>query len=127
MDVAMNWPSFSRDKPLTLAAARNAALVNQLATPGLGTLMLGRFALGCSQLALALAGFLLVIIWFGSVLYQYYGQISGDVTVRPVGWIGISGGVLFIAAWIWSLFTSLKFLQEARRLNTPPVYLGEKV
>lgn len=106
---------FSFNKPLTPDSARNAALVNQLATPGLGTLMLGKLALGFSQLALACAGFLFVIVWFGSVLYQYYGQISGNVEAKPVAWIGIVGGILFIAAWVWSLFTSIGFIREAKR------------
>ena len=57
---------FSFNKPLTPASARNAALVNKLATPGLGTLMLGKMALGLAQLALAIAGFLFVIVWFAS-------------------------------------------------------------
>lgn len=122
----MNWPSFDRNKPLTFAAARNAALVNQLATPGLGTLMVGRIALGCSQLALAIAGFLAVLTWFGCVLHQYYGQISGDVTVRPVAWLGISGGILFIASWVWALFTSLGLIREARRSSVPPLLPPER-
>jgi hypothetical protein len=106
---------FSFIKPLTPASARNAALVNQLATPGLGTLMLGKFALGFSQLTLACAGFLFVIVWFCMVLSQYYGQISGNTEVKPVAWIGIVGGILFIAAWVWSLFTSIGFIRSANR------------
>ena len=82
---------FSFIRPLTPASARNAALVNQLATPGLGTLMLGKLGLGLAQLALAIAGFLFVIAWFGVVISQYYGQISGNAEVKPVGWVGITG------------------------------------
>ena len=47
-----------RRKLLSPATARNAALVNQLATPGLGTIMAGRIVTGAGQLLLALAGFL---------------------------------------------------------------------
>ena len=106
---------FSFIKPLTPASARNAALVNQLATPGLGTLMLGKLALGLTQLALALAGFLFIVTWFAMILFQYYGQISGNVEVRPVGWIGITGAILFVASWLWSLITSIGFIREANR------------
>jgi hypothetical protein len=106
---------FSFIKPLTPASARNAALVNQLATPGLGTLMLGKFALGFSQLALACAGFLFVIVWFCMVLSQYYGQISGTAEIKSVAWIGILGGLLFVASWVWSLITSIGFIREANR------------
>ena len=106
---------FSFIKPLTPASARNAALVNQLATPGLGTLMLGKLALGFSQLALACVGFLFVIAWFGNTFYQYYGQISGNVEVKSVAWMGVVGGILFIASWVWSLFTSIGFIRAANR------------
>ena len=108
---------FSFNKPLTPASARNAALVNQLATPGLGTLMLGNMALGLAQLALAIAGFLFVIVWFGMVLTQYYGQISGNAEVKPVGWIGITGAILFVASWFWSLVTSIGFIRAANRMT----------
>ena len=106
---------FSFIKPLTPTSARNAALVNQLATPGLGTLMLGKFALGCCQLALALGGFAFVMVWFIAMIVQYNGQISGNVAVKPVGWIGITGAILFVASWCWSLTTSIGFIREAKR------------
>ena len=106
---------FSFNTPLTPASARNAALVNQLSSPGLGTLMLGKLALGFSQLALAIAGFVFVLVWFVAVLGQYYGQISGNVEVKPVGWIGLTGAGLFVAAWLWSLVTSIGFIREAAR------------
>jgi hypothetical protein len=105
----------SFNQPLTPASARNAALVNQLATPGLGTLMLGKIALGLAQLALAIAGFLFIAAWFAMILSQFYGQISGNVEVKPVGWIGITGASLFVIAWTWSLFTSIGFIREANR------------
>lgn len=83
--------------------------------------MVGKIALGLAQLALSVSGFIFFTVWFGMVLYQYYGQISGDVTVRPVGWIGITGAGLFGAAWTWSLFTSLGFLRAARESSVPPL------
>ena len=101
-------------KPVSRAAARNAALVNLLATPGLGSLMAGRWIAGIGQLALAVAGFVMVVVWFFEVMIQYYGQISGDVQSHPVGWIGVTGLVLFGAAWLWSLFTSVSLLLESK-------------
>lgn len=113
---------FFSPKPLTAASARNAALVNLLVTPGLGTLMVSKIALGLAQLALAFAGFGFVLVWFLAVMWQYYGQISGNVEVKPVGWIGIIGAVLFLAAWLWSLITSISLIHQARRSTaTPPV------
>lgn len=114
---------FFSPKPLTVASARNAALVNLLVTPGLGTLMVSKIALGLAQLTLAFAGFGFVLVWFLAVMWQYYGQISGSVTVKPVGWIGLVGAVLFLAAWLWSLVTSLGLIQQARnsaKMQTAP-------
>ncbi len=110
-------PSFPqpRRKPVDTVNARNAALVNQLATPGLGSLMAGRWVAGSGQLALAVAGFVLVVVWFFKVMIQYYGEIGGDVQPHPVGWIGVTGGILFVVSWFWALVTSISLFFEARR------------
>ncbi len=108
-------------KPLSSAAARNAVLINLLATPGLGTLMAGRLVVGVGQLILALAGFGFIVVWFVALLRQYYGQISGDVPVTPIAWLGQTGAGLFIAAWCWSLVTSISLVREARR-NAPAAF-----
>lgn len=106
--------SFQR-KPLTTGTARNAALINQLATPGMGSLMAGRYVSGAGQLTLAVTGFVLVITWFIAVMRQFYGQIEGNVEVTPVGWIGLTGVGIFAAAWLWSLVTSISLIREACR------------
>jgi 4a-hydroxytetrahydrobiopterin dehydratase len=102
-----------RGKPLSRTAARNAVLINQLATPGLGSLLCGRWIAGSGQLMLAVAGFTLFVIWFVKDMFQYYGQITGDVEVRPIGGFLVSGLSLFGAAWLWSLLTSFSLLREA--------------
>jgi len=102
-----------RRKPVSRAAARNAALVNQLATPGLGSLMARRWLEGVGQTGLALAGFVMVCAWFFKELAQYYGQITGDVQPHPVGWIGEWGAILFVVSWFWALVTSFSLLREA--------------
>ncbi|MGA3283960.1 MAG: hypothetical protein ABSD57_05845 [Verrucomicrobiota bacterium] len=110
-------PSFPQPgrKPVDTVTARNAALVNQLATPGLGSLMAGRWIAGSGQLALAVAGCAMVVVWFFKVMIQYYGEINGDVQPHPVGWIGGTGGILFVASWFWALVTSISLFFEARR------------
>jgi len=95
------------------AKARNAALLNQLATPGLGSLVAGRWIEGTGQLVLALLGFGLFIWWFMQEMRQLYGQINGDVAVQPVGKYLVWGMTLFVASWFWSLITSLSLLREA--------------
>ena len=101
-------------KLVSHTTARNAVIVNQLATPGLGSLMAGRWIAGIGQLALALAGFVMVVVWFFEVMIQYYGQVNGNVQPHPVGWIGVTGSILFVASWLWSLVTSVNLLLQAK-------------
>jgi len=112
----MGVPAMAR-KPLTSAMARNAALVNQFATPGLGSVLAGRYLSGAGQLLLAVAGFSLVLLWFVAVMRQFYGQIQGNVEVKPVGWIGLSGLAVFAAAWFWALATSISIMREVKHNN----------
>jgi 4a-hydroxytetrahydrobiopterin dehydratase len=105
-------PSSRRRRPVSRAVARNAALVNQLATPGLGSLMGRRWLAGAGQISLSLAGFVMICVWFFKEMIQYYGQITGDVKVEPVGWIGEWGAILFVASWFWALVTSFSLLRE---------------
>ena len=74
--------SAPRGKAVSRAKARNAALLNLLATPGLGSLLAGRWIAGTGQLALALAGFTLFLVWFVKIMIQYYGQMCGDAHPR---------------------------------------------
>ena len=90
--------------------------MNLLGTPGLGSLMAGKTVAGAGQLVLAVTGFVLVCVWFyEQVIVQFYGQMDGNVKVVPVWQIGLTGAVLFVAAWLWSLVTSLTLLREARQ------------
>jgi 4a-hydroxytetrahydrobiopterin dehydratase len=100
-------------RPPSRATARNAALLNLLATPGLGSLIGRRWVAGIGQLVFAILGFTLFVVWFVKEMFQYYGQISGDVEVRPIGGFLESGLILFGAAWLWSAVTSISLLREA--------------
>jgi 4a-hydroxytetrahydrobiopterin dehydratase len=111
-------PSLAPGK-ISRSKARNAALMNQLATPGLGSVMAGRWIAGTGQLLLSVAGFLLIMLWFVQMMKRYYGQISGDSTVNnPVVFTDfLLGTVLFTLAWIWSLITSFSLLREASKVS----------
>ena len=102
-------------RPLSRARITSCILINLVATPGLGSLIARRFWAGTGQLLLALAGFMMIAVWFFEVMFQYYGQISGDVQPHPVGWIGEWGAILFAVSWLWSLVTSISLLREASR------------
>ena len=113
-------PSLAPRK-LSRIKARNAALLNQLATPGLGSLMARRWIAGSGQLFLSLAGFGLIMVWFGEEMTQFYGQINGQINgqvlVHSVGKYLAAGAILFSLAWLWSLVTSFSLLREASRVS----------
>jgi hypothetical protein len=101
-------------KPVDATTARNAVFINQLAAPGLGSLMAGRRVAGLGQLILALAGFALVMAWFVEVLVQFY-QLAAAGAQTELNYRFLEAGViLFAAAWLWSLITSTSLLRQAR-------------
>ena len=101
-------------KTVSRTAARNAALVNQFATPGLGSLMAGRWIAGTGQLLLAVAGFVLVVMWFIEMMIQAYDQVIGDAAPHSVAGVGKTGALLFLLAWLWALITSISLVTRAR-------------
>jgi len=77
--------------------------------------MAGRYLAGTGQLLLALLGFVLLLGWFGLLMVQLYQQIPGNAEQpKSVAWLGEAGAGSFGLAWVWSLFTSLSLLREAR-------------
>jgi 4a-hydroxytetrahydrobiopterin dehydratase len=101
-------------KPVSRAKARNAALLNQLATPGLGSLLCGRWIAGSGQLLLSVAGFTLIVVWFFKEMIPYYGLMFGDDPPSLPGLKMLAeGGNLFVVSWLWSAFTSFSLLREA--------------
>jgi len=89
--------------------------------------MAGRRAAGIGQLLLAVAGFVMVVGWFVLLALQTYEQLINDAQPKSVAWLGIAGAMTFVAAWLWSLVTSLSVLREARANEpgpvTPPVII----
>src|SRR5579864_5134671 len=96
----------SARKPLSRTTARNSFLINQFATPGLGSLMAGRWLAGIGQIILAVIGFSFVVAWFFMLMSQIYQQINSEVSPKSVAWVGETGAIIFVAAWLWSLVTS---------------------
>lgn len=107
-------------KKISPAKARNATLLNLLATPGLGSLIAGRWLEGAGQLLVFLAGFVLFCAWAVNNLAQYYhmmsvSMMSDDTPPANIGWnrMATLSIVLCVAAWLWSLATSLSLAREA--------------
>jgi len=106
---------FSGRKKVSRAQARNAALLNQLGTPGLGSLLAGRWLAGTLQLLLFLAGFVLFCLWAFRNLSQYYQMMFNDApkTQAGNGNLALAGVVICLLAWVWSLVTSFSLFREA--------------
>ena len=105
-----------KHKPVDRAVARNAVLMNLFVTPGMGSLMAGRYFAGLGQLAVAVAGFGLFLVWFVKVMAQSYRMFSGEEsTIQMHVWLGFSGVLVFGLAWLWALATSISLMHEARR------------
>jgi 4a-hydroxytetrahydrobiopterin dehydratase len=107
-------PSSPGRKPVSRAKAKSAAMLNLLATPGLGSLLCGRWIAGSGQLVLAVAGFTVVVVWFFKEMIPYYGMMFGDEPPHlPSLKMLAEGATLFLGAWLWSAVTSLSLLREA--------------
>jgi hypothetical protein len=79
--------------------------------------MAGRRVAGIGQLLLAVAGFVMVIGWFVLLALQTYNELVNNAPPKSVASLGEAGALIFAAAWLWSLVTSLSVLREARANN----------
>lgn len=82
--------------------------------------MAGRRLAGIGQLLLAIGGFVMVLGWFVLFALQMYEQIVNETEPKSVARVGEMGALLFLAAWLWSLVTSLSVLREARANENQP-------
>ncbi|MCI0744772.1 MAG: hypothetical protein L0Y58_05125 [Verrucomicrobia subdivision 3 bacterium] len=106
-------------KILTRSRAWGCAAVNQLAFPGLGTVMAGRWT-GYLQAALMLAGFCLAMgfmFWYFLCLARFVTGALNDEEFRSHYrqwlWALWSGGGLCVIAWCWSLVSSIAIVRRA--------------
>jgi 4a-hydroxytetrahydrobiopterin dehydratase len=99
-------------KKTPAARATRNALLNLFVMPGLGSLLAKRWIAGLGQSILVTAGSVMLFVWLFKVLGAYYDLMFGEAQPAPVGWIGITGGILFVVAWLWSGMTSFTLLQE---------------
>jgi len=98
-----------------------ALAINQGATPGLGSFVAGHRVVGVFQMGLAVSGFIVILTWFWELVRgAWEGLQAGDSVSWPPPQGLILGLVLFGAAWLWSLVTSLQIIRDLRKI-TPPV------
>ena len=92
--------------------------MNLTATPGLGSLMCRRWVPGLGQLTLSVTGFCLIMFWMLKLIYRSMMMQTGDaVPDAPATWLWQWGVLLFGAAWLWSLITSLSVWQQVKALE----------
>jgi len=103
---------------LSLSRAWVCVAINQLATPGLGSIAGGRVVAGIGQLVLAIVGFVLLMGWMGIRFYELMmEQSGGSMQPHSIGWMWKWGLVVFSAGWTWSLVTSISLLRQAAAQN----------
>lgn len=108
-------------RPLHRSEAWSCALINQLATPGLGSLVARRWVAGTIQIVLAIIGFCLIMFWFAQKMRLLYGQMFGtDIPVNAGNQAGQWGLIFFGIAWLWSLLTSIQIVMNAPKSSPPP-------
>ena len=103
------------------------AAINQLAFPGLGTILAGR-RVGYFQAAIMIASFSLTMgfmLWFFICALRALAAQDASHFVeqwRPYAWAGKSGLALFLIAWGWALASSISIVRAATKTRTgePP-------
>ena len=97
-------------------SGRNALVLNLATTPGLGSFLAGRRAVGIVQMLVAISGFVVLMLWFWDLARQFWSLLqSGDGAVQPDLRQLVVGGGLFGGAWLWSLWTSISILRQSKR------------
>jgi len=108
-------------KILTRERAWACAAMNQLAFPGLGTIMAGR-RIGYVQATIMVAGFCLFLgfmlfyfAWFARFMSFGGGEQVDQYGYRSWLWMLFIGLGLSAFAWCWALVDSLSIVRQAPR------------
>src|SRR5262249_5924011 len=100
-------------------------LLNQFATPGLGSLMARRYFAGLVQLTVFLAGFGCMMGWFVQRAIEAYRIVNGlPESPARYPWLGVLAAILSGGGWLLAWSHSLSLVREARRQEAttlPPV------
>lgn len=99
------------------SSALNCLIVNQFATPGLGSLMGGRIVAGTIQLLMALVGFLMFVYGFTNYIYRTIDELPPPTGI--MAWMKSAGILVFAVSWFLAWITSLSLLRQAPPGNRP--------
>ena len=112
MKKSLPW----RTKPLNRSEAWACLAINLAVCPGLGSIVAGRWA-GFGQVIVAAVGVALAMVGATGFFTTWYQTLEMPIAGRPF-WTAISGVVLFIAGWLWSLLTSIQVVKQTTRPTT---------
>lgn len=108
-----------------------ACVLQNLATPGIGSLKARRMFAGVCQFTLAIAGCFLACAWAIEWSYRIFqAQISETIPQNPPGWLLQWGVACFGVSWLWALITCVRLVLEAKaaerkNLRRIPPRLGD--
>jgi hypothetical protein len=89
--------------------------MQNLATPGIGSLKARRIFAGICQLSLALASCFLICAWVIGWSYRIYqAQNDEPVSQDSSGWLLKWGIVCFGVSWLWALITCASLVLQAK-------------
>ena len=99
-------------------------MLNLLATPGLGSLLCGRWIAGTGQLLLSVAGFALVIVWFFKEMIPYYGLMFNDADAAIARPENARGGRNFVRRRV-AVVGGDEFQFDARSVGGQSAFAGK--
>jgi hypothetical protein len=92
-----------------------ACVLQNLATPGIGSLKARRIFSGICQLTLAIASCFLIFAWVVEWSYRIYqAQNDEPIPQNPSGWLLKWGVVCFGLSWLWALITCVSLVLRAK-------------
>ncbi len=98
-----------------------AIILNQLATPGLGSWIAGHRGAGAGQLTLACVGFGMFVVYFVRLMMESWQTVETglDLQLPWAGWWRW-GLLVFGVAWAWAGVTSVQIGCRLRSLQPDP-------
>lgn len=98
--------------------------INLLATPGLGTILAGKFMRGLIELALSVSGFAFIIAWMFKAFFAMVAVAADTNNGGPAdsySFLWKIGVPMFAAGWLISAWSSILFIQEASKMAPPKI------
>jgi hypothetical protein len=100
--------------PLSRDRAWACVMLN-VSVPGWGTIKAGKKVVGTLELIITLAGLFLLFAWMYGWMARVFESAAGeDLSPVPSAWTWRSGVICIVISWIWTAFTCISLMREAR-------------